>query len=102
MKLGEYADILRSKNAGPYCQTVDFLFHDGDKYQKVKKSNVINAQRVAKLYNVDPDKVRVYAFDSANGIKITMPRRHCSGSWEDCDCYGASQHMPLMDIEFDG
>lgn len=101
MKLAEYTEILRSKNAGPYCQTVDFVYSDIKKYETVKRSNVLDPGKIAKLYGVGLKDVSVNYFDSALAVKVTFPRKHCCGSWEDTDCYGAQQHMPLMDLEFD-
>lgn len=99
MKLAECADILRSKNAGPFCLSIDLLFVDKANYEKVKKSGVLSVDTVSKLYQVDPDKVKINFFDSANGIKVAFPREYCCGCYEDNDCYGAQQHMPLMDLE---
>ena len=101
MKLAEYTEILRSKNAGPYCQTIDFVYSDSKKYETVKRCNALNPEVIAKLYKTDVKDVSVNYFDSALAVKVTIPRKHCCGSWRDGDCYGAQQHMPLMDLEFD-
>ena len=100
-KLSDVASILRSKNAGPYTLTVDFLFDEKEKYQKVKNSQVLDAKQISELYHVSPDTVKIYYFDQANGIKVTIPRKISSGSGADTDVYGAQHHMPLMNIEID-
>jgi len=97
--LGDMAEILRSKNAGPFHLTVDFLFDDGAKYQKVKNSGVLQKKKIAELYKVDEKDVEVYYYDKASGIKVTIPRRISSGSKFDTDVYGAQHHTPLMDLE---
>ncbi len=99
MKLAEYTQILRSKNAGPFCQTVDLVYSDAEKYRAVRDSGVINRETIASLYSVAPAQVDVFYFDAANAIKVSFPRKHCCGCWDDSDCYGAQQHMPLMDLE---
>ncbi len=45
--------------------------------------------------------LKIYYFDQANGIKVTIPRKISSGSSCDTDVYGAQQHMPLMNITID-
>lgn len=100
-KLSDVADILRSKNAGPYTLTVDFLFSDRGTYEKIKAADVLDAGEIAAMYKVKPESVKVYYFDKANGIKVTIPRRISSGCGRDTDVYGAQQHMPLMNLAVD-
>ena len=100
-KLSDVASILRSKNAGPYTLTVDFLFDDKETYEKVKSSNVLDEESIAEMYKVAPGTVKIFYFDQANGIKVTIPRKISSGSICDTDVYGAQQHMPLMNITID-
>jgi hypothetical protein len=101
LKLGEYTEILRSKNAGPYCQTIDLVYSSADKYELVKKSGILNIKKIAQLYKLAGESVEINYFDSAFSIKISFPRKHSCGSWRDADCYGAQQHMPLMDLEIE-
>ena len=49
----------------------------------------------------DSNDGKIYYYDKASGIKVTIPRRISSGSSCDTDVYGAQQHMPLMDITVD-
>ncbi len=100
-KLSDIASILRSKNAGPYTLTVDFLFDDKGVYQKIKESGVLEKNEIAELYKVNKENVNIYYFDQANGIKLTIPRKISSGSGSDTDVYGAQQHMPMMNILVD-
>lgn len=97
--LGEFADVLRSKNAGPFEITFDIMFEDANKYQHLKRTNVIKAETIAKLYKLNPDQVRIIYYDAAKGVKITIPRWSSSGSPEDTDIYGAQQHAPLLSIQ---
>lgn len=97
--LGEFADVLRSKNAGPFEITFDIMFEDAGKYQHLKQANVIKAETIAKLYKLSPEQVRIIYYDTARGVKITIPRWSSSGSPEDTDIYGAQQHAPLLSIQ---
>ncbi len=97
--LGSLAHILRSKNAGPFHLTVDFLFPDGETYQKVMEARVLTPDLVATLYRVAVEHVRVYGYPSANAIKVTLPRRISSGNVGDPDVYGSQQHTLLAELE---
>ena len=101
-KLYEYAKVLRSKNAGPFEVTLDILFDDKAKYERVRQSEILTKERIATIYHIDVSDVHhlVY-FDQALGIKITLARDVSSGSTGDRDVYGAQQHAPLMNIEID-
>jgi uncharacterized protein DUF4387 len=99
--LGELADVMRSKNAGPFQFTIDLMFNDRATYERVKESGQMSADVIAPLYGVEVSLVRIMPFDRVRAIKITIPRRtgdHGSGSAFDRDVYGAQQHGPLVDL----
>jgi hypothetical protein len=96
----ELVDVIRSKNAGPYELTFDFIFKDFDIYEKVKASGVINEELIAKLYDISIDDViSVINYDPAKAIKATIVRPRSSGAIGETDVYGAQQHAPLLSIE---
>ncbi|MFB2863870.1 DUF4387 domain-containing protein [Aeromonas sp. MdU4] len=96
------AQVIRSKNAGPYELVLDIMFKTREDYQRVKYAEQLTPQLIAKLYNVKPDMIhRIIWFEPANAVKIIMPRDIVSGSVGDNDVYGAQQHAPLLSIEFD-
>ena len=96
----ELAKVIRSKNAGPYELTFDFIFKDFDTYERVKNSNVINKEKISKLYKISKEDVlSVIAYDPAKAIKVTIVRPWASGAVEETDVYGAQQHTPLLKIK---
>ncbi|MEG1710977.1 MAG: DUF4387 domain-containing protein [Clostridia bacterium] len=98
----EVAEVIRSKNSGPYELTLDIIFKDWDIFEKVCKAKIINPELIAKLYKIDPKKVmNIVEFNPAKAIKITIERPYCSGAKCETDVYGAQQHAPLFDIEFE-
>lgn len=101
MKLKELAPVIRSKNAGPYWFTVDIIFDNNNVFQAVKKSNIINRELIAKLYNkTDIDSIsEVIYFDEGQAIKFNIKRDHSSGSVYDTDVLGMQQHAPMLDVE---
>jgi hypothetical protein len=99
-KLIELAKVVRSKNAGPFELTFDIMFDDPAEYERVKKSGVINAHRIAEIYRVRLDDVLVCRpYDPAVAFKITIRRPVGSGDVTDRDVYGCQQHVPLTTIE---
>lgn len=102
MKLTELADIIRSKNSGPYELTLDVMFKTQQDYERVLKSNAINEKVICDLYRITPDKiVSIVAFPPAKAIKVTIERPICSGDPGETDVYGAQQHAPLLSLEVD-
>ena len=101
-KLTDLAGIIRSKNSGPYELTMDIIFNDYESFEKVRGAKVINEELVGKLYNITPDQiVGIVEFEPAKAIKITIRRPRCSGDLGETDVYGAQQHAPLLNLEFD-
>jgi len=98
MRLSEMANMIRSKNAGPFVLTFDIMFAGKEAYQTVVRSGVITAGRFAELYGVREDLVKVHFHESALAIKVTMPRRVSSGCPADTDVYGCQQHGPVCDL----
>lgn len=101
-KLFDIADVIRSKNSGPYELTFDIIFKEAEMFQKVADNKVFTAESFAKLYNIDESEVMLITnFVPAKAIKITINRPICSGDLGECDVYGAQQHTPLLRFEFD-
>ena len=93
------AKVIRSKNAGPYQLSVDFLFDDRATYDRVVRSEVITREVVAELYGLPLERVRgVYFWATALAVKVTLDRDVSAGAPGDRDCYGAQQHAPLLAI----
>lgn len=99
IQLSELAHILRSKNSGPFAVTLDILFSDAAKYERVVKSGCITPESIARLYHLSLDQITDFAhFDAALGIKVTFLRPIASGTVGDRDVYGAQQHAPLLSL----
>jgi hypothetical protein len=89
---------VRSKNAGPFTYTFDLFFADAATFHEVVASDAINAPTVAALYGLRADQVRVFAFEPALAIKVSVPRPFPGGDPADRDVAGGQQFAPLLDI----
>ncbi len=99
-KLIDAAQVIRSKNSGPYELTFDIIFKDRAVFDRVCRENIINERLIAGLYGITEDKViSIVNFTPAKAIKATIVRPLPSGSLGETDVYGAQQHAPLLDVE---
>jgi len=97
--LREITKVLRSKNAGPFTITFDLLFRTKEDLERVVEANILGVERVAGYLKCPQSDIEVYVYPPANAIKITVPRRHSSGSFDDSDVFGCQQHAWMLDIE---
>jgi hypothetical protein len=97
--LRELAQVIRSKNAGPFELTFDVIFDRKSAYEEVKASGQLTADKLARLYGIAREDILVAMFfDPAMAFKMTVRRRWDQGSSGERDTFGAQQHAPLLDI----
>jgi len=101
LKLFDLADVIRSKNSGPYELTFDIIFKTQELFEKFVDANVITPQVFARLYSIEETGIKIVSFPPAKALKITIPRAIASGDLGERDVYGAQQHAPLMAFEFE-
>ena len=97
VNIREVAQVVRSKNAGPFRLTLDILFKDRAVYEQVKQGSSVTAATIAELYGLPVDRVTDFVwFDPGKAHKVTLKRPVSSGAPRDSDIYGAQQHAPLL------
>jgi hypothetical protein len=97
--LYQLADIVRSKNAGPYRITFDVIFADRTRYEHVRDSGAITPESVASAYGLPLSQVSsFFHIDHAMAIKVTIIRPRAQGTSGDGDMYGCQHHVSLMKI----
>lgn len=101
-KLFDLADVIRSKNSGPYEITFDIIFKDEEVFRQVAGAKIFTPERFAELYGLEAGQVlSVVDFPPAKAIKVTIARPIPSGSLGETDVYGAQQHGPLLNYQFE-
>lgn len=100
--LKDLANVIRSKNAGPYELTLDVLLKDDEVFAKLREADIINKETIAKLYRIPvEDVLSIVWFPNALAVKATIVRPLPSGAMGERDVYGAQQHAPLVNFTFD-
>lgn len=98
----ELAEVIRSKNAGPYELTLDIIFTSRQAYERVVGADIINARLISQLYGIpESDVLELVHFAPAAAIKATIRRPCVAGDLGDSDVYGAQQHAPLLTLQLD-
>ena len=90
------ATVIRSKNAGPLCVTLDLFFKDFEAYQRAAQSQALEVNALAALYGLLASQIKRFDLPDIFAIKLSMPRSVCAGHPGDGDLYGAQQHAPLL------
>jgi Domain of unknown function (DUF4387) len=93
--LGSVADLIRSKNAGPFWMTLDIFCGTDADYEAVAAPGTIEPRNIADLYGVPPDDVRIFHLPNLRAIKVSFPRPVTQGSFTDRDIHAGQQHTPL-------
>ncbi len=96
-RLGQVAEKLRSKNAGPFWLTIDIFCGDGAAFRQV--CDGLSTGRVAAAFRADPAVVKRFEIDSLNVVKFSLPRPEIQGSVADRDMHGASWAALLAELE---
>lgn len=96
--LFEMCSLIRSKNAGPFVLTFDFMLSSLENYADAKRAQPLRADVLAAQYGVPAERITVVYHDSAMAIKVSMPRPVFQCDLGDSDCYGGQQYVPLLDI----
>ncbi len=100
--LKDIANVIRSKNAGPYELTLDVLLKDDQMFAKLRQADIINKKTISALYRIpEEDVLSIVWFPNARAIKATIVRPLPSGAMGERDVYGAQQHAPLVNFEFE-
>jgi hypothetical protein len=96
--VGELADDVRSKNAGPFWITFDVFLADDAAYELLVGSGAITRTSIGRLYRVVPDTVEIFELPDLRVIKISFPRSVPAGSFEDRDQHAGQQYVPLSGL----
>ncbi len=100
MRLYDCAEVIRSKNAGPFTLTVDLFFGSPVRYAAAKESTLLTVTGVAAAYGVPESAVKgVWWDDRIRAAKVSLLRWSSSSDPFCSDLFGAHLHTPLAQAE---
>ena len=97
--IGDVAELVRSKNAGPFWQTLDVFLPDDDTYQLVAESPAVNEATISALYGAPVDSITIYRLPTIRVVKVSFPRPTSQGGIRDRDMHAGQQHVPLAQVQ---
>ncbi|MEO0387120.1 MAG: DUF4387 family protein [Pseudomonadota bacterium] len=86
-RLGDVAEKVRSKNAGPFWVTIDVFCGSATAYRQVEAG--LSSAAVAALFGVSETRLKRYDLPDLHVVKFSLPRPAVQGAAEDRDMHGA-------------
>lgn len=93
--IADLALEVRSKNAGPFCVTMELFMRDATAYKLVADLGYLSVPVIAQLYGVVAETIRIFRIPELNVVKISFPRPVAQGSLRDRDIHAGQHHVPL-------
>lgn len=97
--LRDYALYVRSKNAGPFCLTLEIFLKNKEDYDNLVTMNLVTPELISKIYGPPADQVQIFLCENTYIIKISIPRPVIQGSLQDKDLHAGQQSVLLADVE---
>jgi len=85
--LGDIAQKVRSKNAGPFWLTVDIFCGTPAAYAQITQG--LGTARIAALFQTTPDQIKRFDIADLCVVKFSLPRPTIQGDINDRDMHGA-------------
>lgn len=96
-RVGDIADKVRSKNAGPFWLTIDIFCGSDDAFAQLQAK--LDTAQVARLFGAETQLLKRFDMPDLNVVKISLPRPTIQGAVEDRDMHGASWASLLTEME---
>jgi hypothetical protein len=96
-RLGDVAQKVRSKNAGPFWVTIDIFCGSEAAFRRVE--NGLSTQALAKVLGQPSQVLKRFVMPDLNVVKISLPRPQVQGSRLDRDMHGAQWAVLLAEME---
>lgn len=97
IELGQIAQKVRSKNAGPFWLTIDIFCRNRVDFERI--SSALDTEMVAALFRTDPAQVKRFDIADLNVVKFSLPRPAIQGTRADRDMHGAAWAVLLEEMD---
>tara|TARA_A100001011_G_C14235325_1_gene810732 strand:+ start:1061 stop:1363 length:303 start_codon:yes stop_codon:yes gene_type:complete len=95
----DIVEYVRSKNAGPFCLTVDIFCGSRQAFFQICKH--LETTHIAKVFEIETKDIERFNITSLNVVKFSLPRPEIQGSVHDRDMHGASWSALIGEIFLD-
>jgi hypothetical protein len=97
--LGKLAQLIRSKNAGPFWITFDIVFENDEDFERVISAKVLTKEWISGTYKIPQDTLIFVEIPAARAVKFSFPRPRIQGDLGETDMYSGQQYAPLLDLQ---
>ena len=97
--IGQTAPYVRSKNAGPFWVTIDIFCGEQNVYETISASKNVTKEKIAEVYGVTPEEIKVFYLPSLYVIKISYPRVKPQGQKYETDMHAGQQYVQISELE---
>ena len=97
--LGKLAQLIRSKNAGPFWITFDIVFENVEDFERVVSAKVLTKEWISGTYKIPQDTLIFVEIPAARAIKFSFPRPRIQGDLGESDMYSGQQYALLLDLQ---
>lgn len=95
-RLGDIAEKVRSKNAGPFWITVDVFCGDLERFHRIRDG--LKTQEIARLFDTPQQTLKRFDIADLSVVKFSFPRPAVQGTVADRDMHGASFAALLAEV----
>lgn len=96
-EIGQIAEKVRSKNAGPFWLTVDIFCGGPEAYARIVAG--LDDARVAAAFGVPRQVLKRFDIPDLHVVKISLPRPAVQGTRADRDMHGAGWAVLIEEME---
>lgn len=97
-ELGDIAEKIRSKNAGPFWLTIDIFCGSQDRYAHITQH--LDNEDLAKCLATSVAQIKRFDIADLDVVKISVPRPTIQGVRDDRDMHGAQWANIIAELEF--
>ena len=99
VSLGKLAQLIRSKNAGPFWITFDIVFENDVDFERVVSAKVLTKEWISGTYKIPQDSLIFVEIPEARAIKFSFLRPRIQGDLGETDMYSGQQYAPLLELQ---
>jgi hypothetical protein len=79
--------------------TIDIFCANDESFTALRSSKNISTQVFARIFQVDPEKVKIFFVKELKAIKVSMPRQAVQGHAYERDMHCGQQYTRILDLE---